>query len=77
MHKSLLFALVSMLLALSAAAQAPLLQLDRPSVESPVQSTICVGNRRSYRSFTHCWRVNRKLTPRVASAYCSRICPGR
>jgi hypothetical protein len=77
MQKTLLFALVSMVLALSAAAQAPLLKLDRRSFESPVQSVACVGDRRTYRSFTHCWRVNRKLTPRVASAHCSRICPGR
>ena len=45
-----------------------------PSVESPVQPVACVGYRRNYRSFNHCWRVNGRIHPRNAT-YCSRICP--
>jgi|KBSSwiStaDraftv2_1062776.scaffolds.fasta_scaffold27395_4 hypothetical protein len=73
MHKTLLCVLVSMFLALGAAAQAPVLKIGRPFVETSVQSVICEGNRRSYRSFNHCWRVNGRRNTRSAN-YCSRIC---
>jgi len=73
MYKTLLCVLASMFLALGAAAHAPVWKTGRPLVEKAVQSVDCVGNRRSYRSFNHCWRVHGRLNPRNA-AYCSRIC---
>jgi len=73
MHKSLLYVLASMFLALGAAAHAPVSKSGRPLVEKPVQSVVCVGNRRNYRSFNHCWRVIGRLNPRNAG-HCSRIC---
>ena len=79
MPKSLICVLASMFLALGAAAQAPVLKIGRLFVETPVQSVTCEGNRRSYRSFNHCWYVNGRLNPRYAN-YCSRICsnaPGK
>jgi len=76
MSKSLLCVLASMFLALGAAAQAPVFRTGGPSIESPVQPVVCVGHRRNYSSFGHCWRVNGRLNPRNAS-YCHRICPAR
>jgi hypothetical protein len=75
MHKTLLcaaFSLAFMGLSIAAAPSA-MPRTDTPTVENLVQQVICVGNRRTYRSFNHCWRVNGRLHPRNAN-YCSRIC---
>jgi len=40
----------------------------KPSFAPLAQPATCHGNRRNYRNFGHCWRVNR------AARYCSRIC---
>jgi hypothetical protein len=56
------------------AAQSAMPKFAKPSVESPVQSVVCKGNRRNYRNFNHCWRVNSKRNPRWAANYCGRIC---
>jgi hypothetical protein len=56
---------------LVAPARSAMLPADRPALDALVQPAACVGNRRTYRSFNHCVRVNR---PRSAG-YCSRICP--
>jgi hypothetical protein len=55
-------------------AQSAMPTLERPSIDKLVQPARCVGNRRAYRSFNHCWRVNGRRDPRSAG-YCSRICP--
>ena len=48
---------------------------DRPAIEPVAQQVVCVGDRRSYRSFNHCWAVNiRRSRPNAVSRYCSRIC---
>jgi hypothetical protein len=76
MRKSLAYAAFAVTffgLSLSAAPSA-MQRPDRPSVESLAQPVVCVGNRRNYRNFNHCWRVNGRLHPRNAT-YCSRICP--
>jgi hypothetical protein len=57
---------------LGSAAAAPLPTL---SVEKAIETVACVGDRRNYRNFNHCWSVNiRRATPRAVSSYCSRIC---
>jgi hypothetical protein len=77
MRKTLLwasFAAASMALGGSAQSAAP--KVDRPSVQGPVQAVVCVGNRRSYRDFSQCMRVNSKGGKSYGSVsrYCSRIC---
>jgi len=73
MHKTLLGAAVAAaFLGMGSAAQSAPQQLYRLAVENPVRS-VCVGNRRNFRSFSHCWRVNAKNS-KVAANYCSRIC---
>jgi hypothetical protein len=67
-------ALASAFLGMGTVAQSAMLTPDRPSVETLVQSAVCVGNRRNYRDFNHCWRVNARRNARSAR-YCSRICP--
>jgi hypothetical protein len=49
-------------------AHAAMQKADKPSMERIARPIECHGNRRSYRSFNHCWRVNRLV------GYCSRIC---
>jgi hypothetical protein len=72
MRKGLLcVALASAFLGMGTAAQSAVLTPDRPSIEKLVQQAVCVGNRRNYRNFDHCWRVN----GRRSANYCSRICP--
>jgi hypothetical protein len=62
-------------LGMGTAAQSAMPKLGGPAtVGSLVQSVVCVGNRRNYRNFNHCWRVNARRNPRNAN-YCSRICP--
>jgi hypothetical protein len=75
MRRGLLWAaLASAFLTMGTAAQSAVLKLDAPSIDKLVQPVVCVGNRRSYRDFNHCWRVLGRLNPRNAG-YCSRICP--
>jgi hypothetical protein len=50
--------------------QAATQKAAKPSIERVAEPAVCQGNRRSYRNFTHCWRVNR------AARYCSRVCNG-
>jgi hypothetical protein len=69
-------ALAAALLGGGGAAWSAMPGLAKPSVESPVQSVVCVGDRRDYRSFNHCWRINARRG-RWAARYCSRICSGR
>ena len=74
MRRGILFAaLASAFLGMSTTAQSAVLKLDRPSIDNLVQPAACVGYRRNYRSFSHCWRVLGRLSARNA-AYCSRIC---
>jgi hypothetical protein len=65
---------VSALLALATPAQSSMPMAGRPLVDRLAQPVFCTGNRRSYRSFSHCWAINGRIHPRIAS-YCSRICP--
>jgi len=75
MHKSLLCAAVAAgFSGIGSGAQAAMQKFDRPSIDSPVQSVVCVGNRRNYRNFNHCWAVNGTRGSWNAR-YCSRICP--
>jgi hypothetical protein len=64
-------ALASAFLGMGTAAQSAVLTADRPAIDKLVQPARCVGNRRTYRDFNHCWRVN----GRRSAGYCSRICP--
>jgi hypothetical protein len=50
--------------------QAAMQKAEKPSIGRLAEPAVCQGHRRSYRNFTHCWRVNR------ATRYCSRICNG-
>jgi hypothetical protein len=60
---------------LASAAAAPLPAPSTLSVEKAIETVACVGDRRNYRNFNHCWSVNiRRATPRAVSSYCSRIC---
>jgi hypothetical protein len=80
MHKSLVcaaFAVTFFGLSLSAAPSA-MQRPDRASIEPLAQPVVCVGDRRNYRDFNHCWRVNARSQPnnrRYIVTYCSRICP--
>jgi hypothetical protein len=72
MRKGLLCAaLASAFLVMGTAVQSAMPKLDRPVVDKLVEPVVCVGNRRTYRNFNHCWRVNK----RNSAGYCSRICP--
>ncbi len=75
MRKSLLCAaFATAFLGVGTAAHSAMQKSDRPSIASLTQPVLCVGNRRNYRNFNHCWRINGRLHPRNAN-YCSRICP--
>lgn len=67
-------ALAAALLGGGGAAPSAMPKFAKPSVESPVQPVVCVGNRRNYRNFNHCWRVNSRRNIRWAQNYCGRIC---
>jgi hypothetical protein len=69
----LVAALASAFLGMSPTAQSAVLNPGRPAIDNLVQPAACEGYRRNYRSFSHCWRVLGRLSPRNA-AYCSRIC---
>lgn len=56
------------LVGIGSPAQAAMLQADKPAIAQLAEPVVCQGNRRSYRNFNHCFRVNR------AARYCSRIC---
>jgi hypothetical protein len=74
MHKALLGAAVAAaFLGMGSAAQSAPQQLYRLAVANPVRSAVCVGNRRNFRSFSQCWRLNAKNS-KLAANYCSRIC---
>lgn len=74
MRKGLLcVALASAFLGMGSIAQSAMPKLDRPAVDRLVEPVVCVGNRRTYRNFEHCWRVNRRTSGNIN--YCSRICP--
>jgi hypothetical protein len=75
MRKSFVCAvLAAALLAGVEVPSAAMPKLAEPSLESPVQSVVCIGDRRNYRNFDHCWRVISKRIPKLAANYCSRIC---
>jgi hypothetical protein len=67
--------LCATLATLGSAAALPLPAPGNPSIEKAVQPVRCVGHRRNYRNFNHCWSYNiKRSTPRFASSYCSKIC---
>jgi hypothetical protein len=77
MRKSLLCAaFASAFLGLGGTAPSAMPKSDRPSIENLAQPVVCVGNRRSYRNFNHCWAVNARTQSnnRWVASYCSRIC---
>jgi hypothetical protein len=75
MPKLFMALLCGTLATLGPAAALPLPAPDTLSIERAVEPVVCVGDRRNFRSFNHCWRVTiKRSTPRVASSYCSRIC---
>lgn len=47
------------------------LTLARGPVVDPIAAR-CIGSRRDYRDFNHCW--HRRAKTRRGIAYCSRIC---
>jgi hypothetical protein len=75
MHKTLLCAaFATAFLAVGGAAQSAMQKIDKLSVATPVESVVCVGNRRTYRDFNHCMRVNGSVSGYRVASYCSRIC---
>jgi len=58
------------LLGAGGAAHSAAQKTERPSVSTHVESIVCVGNRRSYRTFRHCVR----LRGARRANYCGRIC---
>jgi hypothetical protein len=61
--------------AIGGPAKSAMLKVDRPAVSTAVEPVACVGDRRTYRDFNHCWSVNIKRSSAGAtSRYCSRIC---
>jgi hypothetical protein len=80
MTKTLLGKAAPIALALfSNPAHATVPKAGQPSISPAVEAVVCVGDRRNYRNFNHCWRVNsRRVRVSRAANYCSRICdPGR
>ena len=76
MRSALLCAIVTMgLLAWGGPAPSAMPRIGQGSVSSLVERVVCVGDRRDYRDFNHCWRVNnRRIRVSAAVKYCSRIC---
>jgi hypothetical protein len=77
MRKSLLCAafataFMGLGMGLSAAAPSAMQKPDRPSVENLAQPVVCVGDRRNYANFNHCWAY--RGTRHRRANYCSRIC---
>jgi hypothetical protein len=58
------------LVGICGSTQAAMPKADKPSIGQLAEPVVCHGNRRNYRDFNRCWRVNR------AARYCSRICNG-
>ncbi|MBX9590671.1 MAG: hypothetical protein K2X43_15290 [Hyphomonadaceae bacterium] len=78
MRKTLLCATLAMaVLVIDAQAPSALPKADHPSASPLVERVICVGNRRNYRNFNHCWRVNSRRVGSGNIRYCSRICMRR
>jgi hypothetical protein len=75
MPKLFIALLCATLATLGSAAALPLPAPGTLSIEKAVEPVACVGFRRNYRNFNHCWAVNiKRSTPRFASSYCSKIC---
>jgi hypothetical protein len=75
MRKIITALLCATLATLGAAAALSMPTTHKPLIAKAAEPVVCVGDRRNYRDFSHCWAVNiKRLTPRVASQYCSRIC---
>ena len=76
MRRTLLCTALAMaLVAFGGPAQSAMPKIDGPSVSTLVEAVVCVGDRRDYRDFNHCWRVNnRRVRTSAAVRYCSRIC---
>jgi hypothetical protein len=52
--------------------QSAVLRIDKPPTLGLVEPVVCVGDRRTYRNFDHCWRVLAKYP--WGARHCSRIC---
>jgi hypothetical protein len=75
MPKLFMALLCATLATLGSAAALPLPTPGTLSIEKAAEPVACVGHRRNYRNFNHCWAVNiKRSTPRFASSYCSKIC---
>jgi hypothetical protein len=68
MRKLLILAVGFAVVGFGGPTQAAVRKADKPSTAALAEQVVCHGNRRSYRDFNHCVRVNR------AARYCSRIC---
>ena len=63
------------LAAIGGPADSAMQKVDGPRVSTLVEPVACVGDRRKYRNFNHCWSVNiRRASAGATSRYCSRIC---
>ena len=67
-------ALLVAFLVINVQAASAMPKVDPPSVSALVEPVVCVGNRRSYRNFNHCWRANSRWVGSGSIRYCSRIC---
>jgi hypothetical protein len=76
MHKTMLSAVLALALtAIGGPARSAMQKADRPWVSTAVVPVVCVGDRRKYRDFNHCWSVNiKRASAGATSRYCSRIC---
>jgi hypothetical protein len=72
MRKVVAALLWATLATLGAAAALPLPKTHKLLIEKAVEPVGCVGNRRNYRDFNHCWRMRGRRSHRAN--YCSRIC---
>jgi hypothetical protein len=74
MSKIFMALLCATLSTLGAALALPPPVTHKPLIAKTAEPVVCVGNRRNYRDFNHCWAVNARRKPKSAARSCSRIC---
>jgi hypothetical protein len=69
-------ALAMAFVAVGSQASSAMQRIVGPSVSKLAEPVRCIGDRRNYRNFNHCWRVNSHKGNVWPARYCSRICGG-
>lgn len=73
MSKTLLCAAMAVaFVTLGGAAHSAVLRIGKPPTLGMVAPVVCVGDRRTYRNFDHCWSVLARYP--WGARHCSRIC---